>query len=112
MNHVKKYETFKNDEAKKKLKPKGVGALIFDETKVQAKILFDMNGGNVKGYAMTAEQLPFLHDRFQSVEENKCLKTNYILQFLWRDLTSSYNIIGPFFECENHGTTQSCLPVS
>lgn len=98
---VKKYTKFQeNIESKKRPRPKGIGVLVFDETKVQSKILFDMNGGNVKGYAMTAEQLPFLHDIFESVEQTKCMKTNYILQFLWRDLTSSYSIIGPYFECE------------
>ena len=26
-------------------------------------------------------------------------QTSYILQFLWRDLTSNYDIIGPYFTC-------------
>ena len=26
-------------------------------------------------------------------------QTSYILQFLWRDLTSCYNIVGPYFTC-------------
>ena len=43
----------------------------------------------------------FLHDIFASINRSgKSLKTSYILQFLWRDLTSTYSIIGPHFECE------------
>ena len=26
-------------------------------------------------------------------------QTSYILQFLWRDLTSGYDIVGPYFTC-------------
>ena len=73
---------------------------MFDETKVQSKILFEMNGGNVMGFAMTPDELPFLEDIFESVDTAGNLKTNYILQFLWRDLTSSYSIIGPYFACQ------------
>ena len=81
--------------------PLGFGLLIFDETVVQSKILFDMNGGKVLGFAMTPDELPFLHDIFASNNRSgKSLETSYILQFLWRDLTSTYSFIGPHFECE------------
>lgn len=93
-------------------KPLGFGALIFDETKVQSKILFEMNGGNVMGFAMTPDELPFLEDIFESVDTARNLKTNYILQFLWRDLTSSYSIIGPYFACEkswDHSFLYDCV---
>ena len=29
----------------------------------------------------------------------KCQKTTYIMQFLWRELTSDFDIIGPYFTC-------------
>lgn len=32
------------------------------------------------------------------VNEN-CQKTTYIMQFLWRDLTSDFDVIGPYFTC-------------
>ena len=35
---------------------------------------------------------------YQLFNEDKAVdQTSYILQFLWRDLTSSYDIIGPYF---------------
>ena len=98
---MSKYDEFTKLQLEKgRPKPLGFGALIFDESKVQSKILFEMNGGNVMGFAMTPDELPFLEDIFESVDTARNLKTNYILQFLWRDLTSSYSIIGPYFACE------------
>lgn len=96
-----KYSEFKEVQKQKgKPEPLGFGALIFDETKVQSKILFNMNSGKVLGFAMMPDQLPFLTDIFESVEASRAIKTSYVLQFLWRDLTSSYTIIGPHFACE------------
>ena len=52
------------------------------------------------GFAMGPDELPFLQDIFESVDRPDNIKTSYILQFIWRDLTSSYRIIGPHFACE------------
>ena len=58
----------------------------------------------IKGYAMSPDELPWLHDVFMSVGEDfDQQKTSYILQFLWRDLTSKFDVIGPYFTCA--GTT-------
>ena len=49
---------------------------------------------------MSPEELPWLHDVFMSVGEDfDQEKTSYILQFLWRDLTSRFDVIGPYFTC-------------
>lgn len=108
-----KYEEFsKVQQEKGRPKPLAIGALILDETKVRSKVLFDMNGGNVKGFAITPEELSFLHDIFESVDPSRNIKTSYILQFFWRDLTSSYNIIGPHFACEkwrDHSFLYDCV---
>ena len=108
-----KYTEFaKAQETKERPKPLGFGALIFDETKVQSKILFDMNGGNVRGFAMGPDELPFLQDIFESVDRPDNIKTSYILQFIWRDRTSSYSIIGPHFACErswDHSYLYDCV---
>lgn len=40
------------------------------------------------------------------------MKTNYVLQFIWRDLTSSYSIIGPYFNCAktwDHSFLYDCV---
>ena len=97
---VTKYEEFvKIQEEKKKPKPMKTGVLIFDETKVQSKIMFNMTGNKVMGFAMSPDELSFLHDIFSSIEKDNEMKTSYVLQFIWRDLTSSYSIIGPYFNC-------------
>ena len=64
------------------------GVLIFDETKVQSKIIINMTGNEVMGFAMFPDELPFLHDIFSSVDKEYELKTSYVLQFFWRELTS------------------------
>lgn len=49
---------------------------------------------------MSPEELPWLHDVFMSLGEDfDQQKTSYVLQFLWRDLTSRYDVIGPYFTC-------------
>lgn len=70
-------------------KPLGIGVLIFDETKVQSKVVWNSMNFAIKGYALSPDELPCLHDVFMSIGEDfDQQKTSYILQFLWRDLTS------------------------
>ena len=50
------------------------------------------------GLAMTPEEMSSLHDIFMSyIEDTKTEHTSYILQFLWRDFTSPFDIIGLYF---------------
>ncbi|XP_073239015.1 uncharacterized protein [Porites lutea] len=83
-----------------KREPLGVGALIWDETKLQSKIVWNSMSSKITGYAMSPEEIPWLHDVFATVQDDfDERKTSYILQFLWRDLTSSFDVIGPYFTC-------------
>jgi len=50
----------------KKPKPMRTGVLIFDETKVQSKIIINITGNKIMGFAMSPDELPFLHDIFFS----------------------------------------------
>ena len=85
---VTKYEEFVAiQQQKKKPNTMKTGVLIFDETKVQSKIMFSMTGSKVMGFAMTPDELPFLHDIFSSLDQESEMKTNNVLQFIWRDLT-------------------------
>ena len=34
-------------------------------------------------------------------EDEKCQKTTYIVQFLWRDLSSDFDVVGPYFNCSS-----------
>ena len=47
---------------------------------------------------MTSKDMSSLNDVYRILTEpNSPSQTSYILQFLWRDLTSSYDIVGPYF---------------
>lgn len=42
-----------------------------------------------------------LHDVFSAAVQPGAQKASYIVQFLWRDLTSSFDMIGPCFSIGN-----------
>lgn len=47
---------------------------------------------------MSSEDLKSLHDVYDSLDtDEKCQKTSYVIQFLWRDLSSDFDAIGPYF---------------
>ena len=46
---------------------------------------------------MTHEQLTTLADVYEELKEGQAEKTTYILQFLWIDISSKYDVIGPYF---------------
>jgi hypothetical protein len=47
---------------------------------------------------MTSEELKTLHDVYEGLDDDEaCQKTTYILQFLWRDLSSDFDVLGPYF---------------
>lgn len=84
--------------AEKKKQPKGDGVLIFDEVKVISRLMWNSRSQKIIGLAMSADGMSSLHDAFQIIDEKSAGEnTNYILQFLWRDLTSSFDIVGPYF---------------
>ena len=50
------------------------------------------------GLAMTPGDLSSLNDIYKALQDpGNNMQTSYILQFLWSDLTSSYDIVGPYF---------------
>ena len=46
---------------------------------------------------MTAEDMVSLHDVYVELKAPTAVKASYIMQFLWRDLTSDFDVIGPYF---------------
>ena len=81
-----------------KKEPKGDGALIFDEVKVISHLMWNSRSQRIIGLAMSPEDMSSLHDAYQLVNESTAHEqTSYILQFLWRDLTSSFDVVGPYF---------------
>ena len=49
------------------------------------------------GLSMTRVEMSSLADIYQTLDQDSATQTAYILQFLWRDLTSDFDIIGPYF---------------
>lgn len=99
---VDKYKIFQQSfESENKLKPKSIGVLIFDEVKVVSSLMWNSRSHQIVGLAMTEEMQASLHDVFQSFDkDHRTKQTSYILQFLWRDLTSSFDIVGPYYTSE------------
>ena len=46
---------------------------------------------------MTHEQLVTLADVYEELKEGQAEKTTYIHQFMWRDISSKYDVIRPYF---------------
>ena len=79
-----------------KQEPRGNGALIFDEVKVACQLMWNSRNNQLMGLAMTATDLASLNDIYLLLQNSEGSKqTSYVLQFLWRDLTSSFDIVGP-----------------
>lgn len=61
------------------------------------QVAYNTKSCEIQGFVMSPEDLPSLHDVFSTFDDVSSQKTSYILQFLWRDLTSSFDMIGPYF---------------
>ena len=95
---VETYEALlKQCEKEGKLIPKSDGVFIFDEVKVVSGLIWNSRNQRIIGLAMTERDQSTLHDVFQSMSPDQHVQqTTHMLQFLWRDLTSSFDIVGPF----------------
>ena len=52
------------------------------------------------GHAMTPHEMLTRHDVYEALEVDKTSKTSYVLQTLWRDMSSDFDIIGPYYTSE------------
>ncbi|PFX17221.1 Chymotrypsinogen B2 [Stylophora pistillata] len=64
---------------------------------IHMKVPWSLKGGGITSFTMVEDELPVLHDVFSSVIQSGCQKASYIVQFLWCDLTSGFDLIGPLF---------------
>lgn len=96
---VVRYVVFKEECCKSgKQEPKSDGVLIFDKVKVACQIMWNSRNHQLMGLAMTSNDLSSLNDIYKILQNPGAnIQTSYVLQFLWRDLTSSYDIVGPYF---------------
>ena len=103
MEQAQNYSSYK-DELKRKGKqmPLNEVILIFDEAKVTSKVKWSSSGQKSLGLALTDEEFPLLHDVYEEANSiGEPLRTEYNPQFLWRDLTSDFGVIGPYFSSNN-----------
>ena len=85
--------------------PQSDGVLIFDEVKVITGLIW--NSRNIIGLVMSEKDQASLHDVFQTIDlDNYIQQTDHMLQFLWRDLTSSFDVIGPYFSSNETMSTK------
>ena len=78
--------------------PLGEGVVIFDEVKVASKVSWNSRDEALVGLAMISTEIRTLQDVYQSLDPDaKTQRTSYVLQTLWRDLTSEFDIIGPYY---------------
>ena len=95
------FQVFRAEKLKKgEHEPQADGVLIFDEVKVVSSLLWNSRSQKIVGLAMTIEDQASLHDIYRTLDGTESTQQmSYILQFLWRDLTSSFDIVGPYFTC-------------
>ena len=78
--------------------PESDGVLIFDEVRVISRFMWNSRNEKVVGFAMTHEDMANLLDVYRTLDADASTQsTSYILQFLWRDLTSSFDLVGPYY---------------
>ncbi len=96
-----------------KPKPLGEGILIFDEVKVTGKVKWSSKSNKFYGLEMTKDEFPYLDDIYETLDpEYKPKPAQYMLQFLWRDLTSDFDVVGPYYsthESFDHKFIISCV---
>ena len=109
----KKYEDIKNFKVKINLPvPLGEGALIFDEVKLSTSIYWNAKSNRFVGHTLSPKDNSSLHIYQEISPSGKIKKASYILQFLWQDMTSSYDIIGPYYTSKNgpdHKFIMACV---
>ena len=78
--------------------PLNQGLLIFDEVKVTSKVKWSSSGQKFFGLALSYEDFGGLHDVYDDINPNHDpVPVEYNLQFLWRDLTSDFDVVAPYF---------------
>ena len=111
---AQQYNSYKEERVKNGLpRPVAEGVLIWDEvkvqfqstliviiyyvTQVQSRLIWNSSNSSILGYAMSSEDFISFHDVYDGIsEDERCQKTMYMLQFLWRDLSSDFNVVGPY----------------
>ena len=93
------YTKYKDELQKRgKKQPLGEGVLNFDEVKVTTKVKWNSTSQKIVGLALSSEKFPYIRDIYdQHDPDHEPLPAEYNLQFLWRDFTSDFDVVGPYF---------------
>lgn len=109
----KRYADYKEEKLRKGEKlPVGEGVLIFDEVKVIDKLLWNSKTHKFVGLAMDERECMYVSDILHNTASPGVKGAEYVLQFLWRDLSAKFDVIEPYFLSEksiNHGFLTGCL---
>ena len=97
-DQVSRYVVYKEESKKEgRQEPMGDGVLVFDEVKVACELMWNSRNNRLMRLAMTSKDLASLNDIYTLLKNSDTNKqTSYVLQFLWRDLTSEFDIVGPY----------------
>ena len=60
------------------------------------QLMWNSRNHQLMGLAMTSEDMASLTDIYHILKDPEASQMSYILQFIWRDLTSSYDVVGPY----------------
>jgi hypothetical protein len=99
-DQAKKYESYKDECLDKGCaKPLGEGVLILDEVRVVGKVAWNSKNGKMCGLAMDNDECAFVADIYAELnkDNHEPVAAEYVLQFLWRDLSSDFDVIGPHY---------------
>ena len=99
-DHALKYVSYKKECTDNgRAMPLGEGVLILDEVKVVGKVAWNSKNGKLCGIAMETDECAYVADIFADLEnvDREPVAAEYFLQFLWRDLSSDFDVIGPHY---------------
>ena len=84
---------------------------------VQSRVIWNSANSAIMGFAMTSDGFSSLHDIYEDLDqEQRCQNTMYVVQFMWRDLSSDFDVIRPYFNITSnmeakylHSLVNACL---
>ena len=80
---------------------------MLDEVKVVGKVVWNSKNGKLCGIAMEPAECAFVTDIYSDLNKDakEPAAAEYFLQFLWRDMSSDFDVIGPHYAS---ATTMDC----
>lgn len=64
------------------------------------------------GHVITESEMASLCDIYQTLDPQRKVKTKTILQTIWRDLSSKFDVLGPYYTSETGFDTKSLIAIT